>query len=166
MRGSFTTSTSSLGFALVTESPRDSYQGEHASRHSQSKARWRVCRPNQKTLDGQPVRNMLKTAQKYSAAGPSKWLWVAAVRTLLVPGPANCGLIHTYLRNSSLSSPRHATVKLQTARYNCGALHTKAVRDRESCILKSNSVPHGAYCSLSWVTSDEALILLSARLCV
>ena len=102
----------------------------------------------------------------YSAAGPSKWLWVAAVRTLLVPGPANCGLIHTYLRNSSLSSPRHATVKLQTARYNCGALHTKAVRDRESCILKSNSVPHGAYCSLSWVTSDEALILLSARLCV
>ena len=65
MRGSFTTSTSSLGFALVTESPRDSYQGEHASRHSQSKARWRVCRPNQKTLDGQPVRHTLKTAQKY-----------------------------------------------------------------------------------------------------
>ena len=76
----------------------------------------------------------------YSAAGPSKWLWVAAVRTLLVPGPANCGLIHTYLRNLSLSSPRHATVKLQAARRNCGALHTKAVRDGESCVLMSTSI--------------------------
>ena len=41
----------------------------------------------------------------YSAAGPSKWLWVAAVRTLLVPGPANCGLTHIYSRNRLLDLP-------------------------------------------------------------